>query len=244
MNLIEKTKNNKLYYEIKDFNIDNHMKHLFSSRVGWDQSRLLEDLSKLWNIPLEKIYSGRQVHGTDIKLIKDEDPKFLPMEKYDGLVTNRKNVVLCTYHADCVPIYFYDKNKQVIGLAHGGWKGTLHNICKTMILKMDENYGSKLKDILVSIGPSIGPCCYEVKKDVSTLFEEVFLDKNIITKRENKLYLNLWRANRENLLNIGIKEKNIIFSDFCTSCNSDTLYSYRKEKGTKNRMIGAMVLKG
>src|SRR5699024_4135510 len=100
------------------------------------------------------------------------------------------------------------------------------------------------EDILVAIGPSIGPCCYEIKEDVASLFEKNFSNKpNILINKENKTYLNLWQANKENLLAIGIRKENIISSEFCTSCNIDTLYSYRKENGTRNRMVGAIVLK-
>lgn len=244
MKIIRKTKNNKLYYQIKDFNIDNHMSHLFSSRIGWEQDKLHYNISEILNNSIENIYSVKQVHGINVKTIKDQDKRLVSNEEYDGLITNKKNIVLSTYHADCVAIYFYDKNKGVIGLAHGGWKGTLNNICKTMVLKMKEEYACKLEDILVAIGPSIGPCCYEIKEDVASLFEKRFLNRtNILINKENKIYLSLWQANKENLLDIGIRKENIISSEFCTSCNIDTLYSYRKENGTRNRMVGAIVLK-
>lgn len=244
MKAIKNTKNGKLYYEIKDFNIDNHMIHLFSTRIGWDQNKLFENISEILNITTDKIYSVKQVHGIDVKVINKQNRELVSEEEYDGLITNKKDLVLCTYHADCVPVYFYDETKKVIGLVHGGWKGTLNNICKTMVLKMQEEYKSKLEDILVAIGPSIGPCCYEIQEDVSSLFEEKFLNSNdIITKTKNKTYLNLWEANKQNLLNLGIKKENIILSEFCTSCNIDTLFSYRKESGTKNRMIAAITLR-
>lgn len=244
MKVIKKTNNGRLFYEIKDFNIDNSMIHLFSTRIGWEQDKIFDNLSEILNIPMAKIYSVKQVHGTSVKIIKNQDKTLISREEYDGLVTNRKGIVLCTYHADCVPIYFYDKNKEVIGLAHGGWKGTLNNICSSIILKMTDEYNCRLEDILVAIGPSIGPCCYEIKEDVEKLFKERFKeDTNVIIKEGNNIFLNLWEANRINLLDLGIKNENIISSEFCTSCNVDTLFSYRKENGTKSRMIGAITLK-
>lgn len=244
MKIIKRIKNNKLYYEIKDFNVDNYMTHLFSTRIGWEQNKLFGNISEILNITKDKIYSVKQVHGIDVKVINNQNRELVSEEKYDGLITNKKDLVLCTYHADCVPIYFYDKTKKVIGLAHGGWKGTLNNICKKIVLKMQEEYSSKLEDVLVAIGPSIGPCCYEIQEDVSSLFEEKFLNSNdILTKANNKIYLNLWEANKQNLLNIGIEKENIILSEICTSCNIDTLFSYRKESGTKNRMLAAITLR-
>ena len=244
MKVIKKTKNNKLYYEIKDFGMDDHMIHLFTTRIGWEQDRLLSDISELLNIPMEKVYSVKQVHGIDIKTIDNQNRVLVSKEQHDGLVTNQKGIALCTYHADCVPLYFYDKNKEVIGLAHGGWKGTLNNISKSMILKMKNDYGCQLEDILVAIGPSIGQCCYEVKEDVSLLFEENFFNSQVLITKNTKTYLNLWEANKINLLGLGIKKDNIISSEVCTSCNVDTLFSYRKENGSKNRMIGAITLRG
>lgn len=246
MKTIKKIKNNKLYYEIKDFSVDKYMIHLFSTRIGWEQNRLRGDVGEIFDIPNDKIYSVRQVHGTEVKIIDKQSTKLVSNEKYDGLLTNKKGIALCTYHADCAPIYFYDKNKKVIGLAHSGWKGSLNNISSSMILMMKKEYGSKVEDVLVAVGPSIGDCCYEVKDDVASLFEKTFsnaFNKGIIIKRENKIYLNLWKANKLNLLNLGIKKENIKLSEVCTSCNIDKFFSYRKEKGTKNRMIAAIGLK-
>ncbi|HZK32883.1 MAG TPA: peptidoglycan editing factor PgeF [Tissierellaceae bacterium] len=246
MKTIKKIKNNKLYFEIKDFNVDNHMIHLFSTRKGWEQNNLRNNVSEILSIPMEKVYNAKQVHGTDIKIINNQSRKLVSNENYDGLITNKRGIALCTYHADCAPIYFYDKNKKVIGLAHSGWKGSLNNISRSMILIMKGKYGSKVEDILVAIGPSIGDCCYEVKEDVASMFEEIFLNdfnNRVIIKRENRIYLNLWEANRINLLKLGIKKENIILSEICTSCNINEFFSYRKEKGTKNRMIAAITLR-
>lgn len=240
--ILKKYSEDKLYLEIKGFNIDTHMKHLFSTRIGWKQESLLDDLSQVLDVDRDKIYSVTQVHGTDIEIIEDQNRKSICNNQKDGLITNKKGIVLSTYHADCVPIYFYDKKIKVIGLAHSGWKGTLNNISKEMISKFKEKFNSNLDDIMVAIGPSIGPCCYEIGQDVEKLFYDKYSNKdNIIIKNRQKTYLDLWKVNKINLLDIGIKLENIIENSLCTSCNLDFLYSYRKEN-TKNRMIGAITL--
>lgn len=231
-----------LYLEIQEFNVEKDVTHLFSTRIGWNQNRLLENLSEVLNVNEDNIYSAKQVHGTDVKVIYDEDKDVILKLEVDGLITNKAQIALTTYHADCVPIYFYDKIKKVIGLCHSGWKGTLNNISKAMIKKMENEFSSKPQDILVAIGPSIGSCCYEIKRDVYDMFSNTYKKvDDILYIRGDKIYLDLWTANKRNLLNSGILEKNIIISEFCTSCNIDTLYSYRKEN-TKDRMIGAIML--
>lgn len=244
MGIIEKNFKDILYYEIDGFNYNDKINHLFSSRVGWRQDKIFEDLSQILNIEEDNIFSAKQVHGTDVVIINKEDFSKKDIGEKDGLITDVKNIALCTYHADCVPIYFYDNKKQVIGLAHAGWKGTLNDINKNMIKIMIEHFGSDIKDIKIAIGPSIGPCCYEIGQDVLDLFFKNYSDyKNIFFKIEEKVYLNLWEVNKNNLLNLGIEEKNISLSEACTSCNIDKFYSYRKEKGTKNRMIASIMLK-
>jgi copper oxidase (laccase) domain-containing protein len=112
-----------------------------------------------------------------------------------------------------------------------------------MVQNMVKYFNSNPEDITTAIGPSIGSCCYEIGYDVEILFKEKY-SKNldIIIKKDGKTYLNLWEANKINLINLGINENNIFSGDYCTSCNVNTLYSYRKEKGTKNRMIAAIML--
>lgn len=243
MEIIEKYKDVKLYFRIKGFDFENKFNHVFSTRIGWNQENIFKDMSDLMEVSEEKIYRAKQVHGTDVLIIKDQDRINVCKDDKDGFITNCKEIILATYHADCVPIYFYDRKKNIIGLAHAGWKGTLNNICKSIIDSMVKEFESKSEDIIVAIGPSIGVCCYEIGLDLVKLFSEKYpKEKDIIMEKESKFYLDLWKINSINLLNLGIKQENIYYSNICTSCKVDKLYSYRKEKGTKNRMIAAIGL--
>lgn len=243
--MIEKSEKGLLYLQFEEFNNLGFVKHLFTTRIGWSKKEHKEQLSNIFNIDLDRIINVKQVHKTDI-LVIDSLHK-LSIEtgsmEYDGLITHLSNVLLTTYHADCVPIYFVDRKNKIIGIAHGGWKGTFGNISAKMIDAMMRFYNSKKEDILVAIGPSIGPCCYEVGKDVSELFIDRYRDFNdIITNRDGKIYLDLWKVNFLQLKEKGIPKENIILSNICTSCNVGKLYSYRKEKGTDKRMIAGISL--
>lgn len=243
MKIIENRHEEIIYYEIGLFN-EAKVNHLFTSRIGWGENEL-EKLSKLFNVPKTNIVGLTQVHGTDIisidKGISGEENVHNLIG--DGLVTNMPNLVLITYHADCVPIYFYDRRNKVVGLAHGGWKGTYGNISGKMIDLMVNKYDSKLEDILVGIGPSIGPCCYEIGRDLACNFANRFNDfDGIVEERGNKIYLDLWKINYLQIKDKGVLDDNIAITEACTACHSDKFYSYRKERGTKNRMMAAIGL--
>ena len=245
MKIIETYKNEVLYYQFKSFNDVNYVNHLFTSRIGWSNENISDKISNIFNIPKANIVNVKQVHGTDIMVIdsKATDFKQISNLERDGLITNIPNIVLTTYHADCVPIYFLDKKKRVIGMAHGGWKGTYNNISKEMIHIMKTKYGSNPEEILVGIGPSIGPCCYEVSRDLGEEFVKKYSKfKDILLEKDNNVFLDLWRINYLQLMNEGLQSENITLSGICTSCQIDKLYSYRKEKGTKNRMVAAISL--
>lgn len=244
MSILENYYKDKLCLKIQGFQFDDKMDHIFSSRIGWDQNELFDDLAEVWNISDKNIYKARQVHGTSIKIIKEEDSNSISREEKDGFITNEVGLALCTYHADCAPIYFYDNIKKVIGLAHAGWKGTLGNIVKEIIENMVKTFDSNIKDIKVGIGPSIGKCCYEIGQDVEILFSEKYHENlQIMQKIDNKIFLDISKTNIVNLLNMGINKNNIFTSNTCTACNLDKLYSYRKENGTKSRMIASIIMK-
>lgn len=244
--MIEKQKLGFLYYQFKEFMDIEFIKHLFTSRIGWDNKKIKKQLSLLLKVDEERILNVKQVHGTDILVVdsfNNTSSKYDEME-YDGLITHLHNILLMTYHADCVPIYFVDVKKKVIGIAHGGWRGTFNNISGKMIDKIKEVYNSKEMDILVAIGPSIGPCCYEISKDLSQLFNDKYKDfEDIIINKDDKVFLDLWKLNSFQLQERGIPKENIILSNICTSCNIDKFFSYRREKGIASRMIAGICLK-
>ena len=142
------------------------------------------------------------------------------------------------FTADCVPIAIIDKKKKAIALAHAGWRGTYDAIAKKTIEKMIDNYDTNPKDLVCVIGPSIGPCCYEVSKDLVEKFNMNFTNstEKFHTIEEGRYKLDLWKVNEYILRECGVKDENIINLKLCTSCNSDKFHSYRKHNQTLERI--------
>lgn len=245
MNIVEKNRENILYYEFEIFKKLGFINHLFSSIIGWNIENTIYNVSKILNVPESNIISLKQIHSNHIEIMDEnlKDYGKITGKEGDGLITNIPNIVLMTYHADCVPIYFVDTKKKVIGLAHGGWRGSFDNISGKMIKTFVSKFDSNPQDLLVTIGPSIGPCCYEISKDLGESFLERYGDfEGIIMERHNKTYLDLWKLNYLQIKKSGVLDKNIISSNLCTSCNINKFHSYRREKGTKDRMVAAINL--
>lgn len=167
----------------------------------------------------------------------------------DGLVTNEPGIVLGTFFADCVPLYFVDPVAHAIGLSHSGWKGTVGKIGARTVTSMMEEFGSRPEHIHVGIGPSICRECYEVSEDVKEEFVRVFGEKPHKSKEEairnngilyetggNKFQLDLWKANEKIMLEAGISKEHIYITDFCTCCNADYLFSHRKTNGKRGNL--------
>lgn len=191
-----------------------------------------------------------QVHDKKVAIVKDEDRGKGAFERssylcdIDAMVTNRKGICLVTQAADCVPILFYDPVKKAIGVAHAGWKGTIAKIPAEVIKTMFVEFGSNPKDIFVGIGPSIGPCCYEVGYEVVEHVKHSFANANELLI-QNPKYLkpvfNLWDANFNTLIEQGIKPENIEIASKCTKCNNDIFFSARA--GDKGRFIAGITLR-
>ena len=161
----------------------------------------------------------------------------------DGMITNINKLLLTTIHADCLPIYFIDNEKGIIGLAHSGWKGTSLEISKKMVKAMVEE-GAKINDIKAIIGPGISKCCFEVKDDVMNVFREKygseFIEKISERKDEEKYLLDLKSICVKQLKDAGVAL--IEVSDYCTACNLDKFYSYRAEGPILNRMVAGITI--
>lgn len=202
-----------------------------------------EFFAKSTGIEPNKCVFSHQVHSKNIKLVTFEDigtPYWnRKLKDIDGLITNEPGLFLATSYADCMPILAYDPVEKVIGAAHSGWRGTLIEIGKELILKMNTEFGSKPQNILVTVGPSIGPDSFEVKEDVA---EKFFLKygKEVIIQKNNKIYVNLWKAIEITLTELGIQ--NLEFSMIDTFKSTELFYSYRKEE-TKKRFLAIIGLR-
>lgn len=193
----------------------------------------------------ENLVFSDQTHTTNVRRVDaaDRGTGFVrPLEwsDVDGLVTDVPGLVLATFYADCVPLYFVDPVRRAIGLSHSGWRGTVGKIGKVTVEKMREEYGSRPEDIRAAIGPSICQDCYEVSEDVISAFRENYQEKDwdsLFYRKENGKYqLNLWRANELVFLEAGIRPEHMAVADLCTCCNPELLYSHRASKGRRGNL--------
>lgn len=219
---------------------------------GDDKEAVLENyrrIAPLFDVELSNIVVSHQTHTTNVRRVtKADGGKGVvydrDYEDVDGLITNEKNLVLCTMYADCVPLYFVDVKNQAIGLSHSGWKGTAGQMGKRTLERMEEEFGTKPEDVYVAIGPSICMDCYEVSSDVIDAFKLVFSKEEmevICYQKENGKYqLDLWKANEIILLNAGVLKEHIEVTRLCTHCNSDRMFSHRKT-GDKRGNLGAFL---
>lgn len=169
-----------------------------------------------------------------------------PFEHVDGLVTDVPGAVLVTSFADCVPLYFLDPVRHVIGLSHSGWRGTVNHMGAVTIDSMRELYGCRPEDILACIGPSICRDCYEVGQEVADEFRTAFSDQEvelIMCKNQAGRYqLDLWKANELILEHAGITKEHMAVTDVCTCCNPDLLFSHRYTKGKRGNLSAFLSL--
>lgn len=164
----------------------------------------------------------------------------------DALLCNTKGVFICVQMADCVPILLYDPVKQVVGAVHAGWRSTVKFIAPAAIEQLTKTFGCNPSDVVAGIGPSIGPCCYEVGHDVKLASDRAFGDKVGIIKpaaNAGKYIFDQWQANYESLISSGLQRKNIELSGICTRCNSDDFFSSRASNGLAGRFLAGIMLK-
>ena len=228
----------------------------FASNATYEMKReevekSLEVLSKAFGFDIDNICRPKQTHINRVERVEDGDEGIYikKFDNVDGLVTDKENKILMLGFADCTPLLFYDPIRKVIANTHSGWKGTLQSIGVRTVEKMISEYGSKPEDIICCIGPHIRKCHFEVDKNVRDLFYDEFkildTNKEIITYEagKDKYYIDTAKINKQILLNIGLKEENIIDSNICTVCNSDICHSYRAEKELSGRAVTLIYLK-
>jgi YfiH family protein len=181
----------------------------------------------------------------------------------DAAISNVPGILLAVQTADCVPILLVDPKKRAVAAIHAGWRGTLARIATKAIGQLQMHFGTKPADLLAAIGPSIGPCCYEVGTEVATQFHSQFADApdwfdefrtgdepnpiqwlNMMPPghqpQPKNVHLDLKKANRSQLLANGLRPRNILSSDLCTSCRPDLLFSYRKQGPQSGRLMAAI----
>ena len=253
------------YFVFRNLEDTKLVRHGFSTRMGGvskghlaelnlsftrgdDPERVRENFTRIGNamgFDTGSLVFSQQTHTTNVRVATEEDrgsgfTKPLRYTDVDGLITNVPGLMLATFYADCVPLFFVDPVHRAVGLSHSGWKGTVGRMGKATVERMTEIFGTRPEEVLAAVGPSICQDCYEVSEDVASAFRKDFrdqADERLLYQKENGRYqLNLWRANEIVLLEAGVRLEHLAITNVCTCCNPELMFSHRASQGRRGNL--------
>lgn len=191
-------------------------------------------ISVISGIPREKVYMPIQKHTDKIIILES----LLEPKIGDAVITREKGILIGVQAADCVPVLFHERGRNIIGAVHAGWRGTAAGILSKTLSTVLNRYRGRTEDISVFVGPSIRGCCYTVDHEVLQAVRAASGEGSYYSQKGGKYCLDLSGANISQVLNIGVPLRNIWCMDACTYCNPDQFYSYRYAKGPTGRQGG------
>ncbi|MHB1295377.1 MAG: peptidoglycan editing factor PgeF [Anaerolineae bacterium] len=214
--------------------------------VGDDPAAVDENLARvcaaLGFVPTE-VVTGQQVHADRVAAVgRDEAGQVLPAT--DALLTDAPGVALLLRFADCVPVLFHDAERGVVGITHAGWQGTAQRIAAKTAQAMMARYGCRPESLQAAIGPSIGPCCFEVGPEVVEAIRASVPEAawgGVLHEEAERPHVDLWQANVCQLQEMGLQR--IEVAGLCTQCHRDAFYSHRGEGGRTGRFAALIALR-
>lgn len=247
-----KIKNNLFYFEIPELKKLGWLRHAFLTRregvslPPFDSLNLSEEngdhqenviknkslIAQTFQFDPKRLILLNQIHRDQILLLKNPGEKLSSPIEYDALITHHPHTFLGILTADCLPIFMVDTRKKVIAAVHSGRQGTSLHITIKVLRKMKEELGCSSGDLLIALGPSIGPCCYEVDEKV---FSPDWIPFST-PKGKGKWMVDLAKINIEQIKNEGVEEEQILRIDLCTHCHPDLFFSYRREGQTGRQL--------
>lgn len=262
---------NVVYYQFEIFeNVPGMVKHCFSTRKGGTSTGCYSSMNLAFrddkrenvinnfmticnsiDVDYKNIVFSSQIHKANIYNVTEKDVgkgllRESDIKDTDGLITDRRNIVLTTFYADCVPLFFLDPVKRVIALSHSGWRGCVGKIGPKTVERMAGDYGTNPGDVLAGIGPSIGRCCFQVDLQVVLEFKNniPFSGKYIYNDESEtgKYRIDMQEINKQMLINASVREENIETAGICTKCNSDLFFSHRAMGNERGSMAALMEL--
>lgn len=200
--------------------------------------RVAENRRRLARAAGAPLYVATQVHGADIAVVRAGDgPQALAGVRADGLCSDRPDVALAVFVADCIPALVADPRTGAFAAVHAGWRGTVAGVLPAAVRALGEHFGARPADLRVALGPAIGPCCFEVGPEVIEAFERGIpgaREAGIVLKpiaSDDKPRVDLKRANRVLLERAGVAPESIDAGDECTSSDRARFFSYRRDRG-------------
>ena len=221
---------------------------------GDDPAAVIENyrrVAETFGKTVEDFVCTDQTHTTNVLQVGKKEKGYgvtreKPYTDVDGLITNELGVILSTFYADCVPLYFVDPVHRAIGLSHSGWRGTVGRMGQKTLEAMQKAYGTRPEDVYAAIGPSICQDCYEISEDVAEHFYAEFQgygEEILINKGNGKYQLDLWKTNEIVLLEAGILPDHLAVTNICTCCNAKELFSHRASQGKRGNLAAFLMLK-
>ncbi len=227
------------YYS--DFINEPHLFSGFGTRKLGDSRdpEVIFSFLRINQVLFKKLVVLEQIHSVNVHSFTSENNAVLEkIQDTDGVVTADKGIVLVIRTADCLPVLYIDSDAGIIGASHNGWRGTLKQMMKQMIISMEKK-GADRKRIKIAFGPSIGPCCYDVNEErYYTFCDELGYESKAFHFRGGKWHFNMLQLNYEQAIQNGINAEYIDFFPFCTFCNHKDFFSYRREYKKHPDMFG------
>jgi YfiH family protein len=210
-------------------------------RADW--ARVAEALG----LPADHLWRMRQVHGCDVFGVTTMVPGEPP--QVDAIVTDRTDVGLAVQVADCVPLLLADPRTGAVAATHAGWRGTASNVAGASVARLVREYGVRPADLIAAIGPSIGPSCFQVGPEVRETFIEsaeasVHPAVWFTPDAGDRLRLDIWRANHDQLVAAGLPSAHVHVAGLCTMTHVAHFFSYRHEQQATGRLLGVIRSRG
>jgi polyphenol oxidase len=204
-----------------------------STAVGDDPGRVRENWDRLRDATGLDFARVRQVHGCRVV---EAGSGTEPVEEADAVLTASPGVAACVSVADCVPVLLADPRSGAVAAVHAGWRGTIDGAAAAGVRALVDRHGARPGDLLAAIGPGIGPCCFEVSRDLATRFRDE-VGPVTASPRDQGSRVDLWRANELLLRRAGLAPRHIEVLGRCTSCEDRTFFSHRRDRGVTGRQV-------
>jgi YfiH family protein len=221
--------------------------HLFSSRdvMLRDDESEWSAVARSLGVAADRLRLVKQVHGIHAIVVRRGESPPSTRPQGDIIVSDDPSVAIGVRVADCAPILLHDPIRQAVGAAHAGWRGTAAGAAGAVVRAMQQAFGSRATDLVAAIGPCLGACCGEVGPEVVEAFcaggaAQASIDAWFKPGTGDRSFLDLERANRDQLEAAGVKPDAIFASGLCTKTHLARLHSYRGDRDAAGRIVGAI----
>ena len=200
-------------------------------------------------VPADRLRLIKQVHGIHVAVARPSEDPLWTRPQADIIITEDPSVAIGVRVADCAPVLLYDPVRHAVGAAHAGWRGTASGAAAAAVRAMKINFRSHASDLVAAIGPCLGACCGEVGPEVVEAFRAGGADRASLAAwftpgTGDRSFLDLERANRDQLEAAGLYPESIFASGLCTKTHRDRLHSYRGDRDAAGRMVAAIRIPG